>query len=130
MNAFETGYKGLISGLFFIVALVLLLLSGSSTTFLIGDWTEKVFLTYDAAWRNVLYLAVFTLAMFGLREWQVSEMKTFSRMQAGLLGFGTALTLLWTVNNRVIPEQDQLFVFGRHRGSWPATTPTFCGAGT
>ena len=96
MKAFETGYKGLISGLFFVVALALLLLSGSSTTFLIGDWTEKVFLTYDAAWRNVLYLAVFTLAMFGLREWQVSETKT-SR---------------------------------RHRGSWPVTTPTFCGAGT
>lgn len=111
MKAFETGYKGLISGLFFVVALALLLLSGSSTTFLIGDWTEKVFLTYDAAWRNVLYLAVFTLAMFGLREWQVSETKTFGRMQAGLLVFGTALALLWTVNNRVIPEQDQLFVF-------------------
>ena len=30
MKAFEAGYKGLISGLFFVVALVLLLLSGSS----------------------------------------------------------------------------------------------------
>ena len=64
MKAFETGYKGLISGLFFVVALVLLLLSGSSTTFLIGDWTKKVFLTYDAAWRNVLCLALFAAALF------------------------------------------------------------------
>ncbi|MBQ8469604.1 MAG: hypothetical protein IJ547_03300 [Clostridia bacterium] len=55
MKAFAAGYKGLISGLFFVVALVLLLLSGSSTTFLIGDWTEQVFLTHDSALRNVFY---------------------------------------------------------------------------
>lgn len=111
MKAFVTGYKGLISGLFFVVGLVLLLLSGNATVFLIGDWTEKVFLTHDSALRNVLYLAVFTLAMFGLREWQVSEKKHFDRVQGGLLVFSAALALLWTVNNRVIPEQDQLFVF-------------------
>lgn len=111
MKAFATGYKGLISGLFFVVGLVLLLLSGSSTVFLIGDWTEKVFLTHDSALRNVLYLAVFLLAMFGLREWQVSEKKYFDRIQGGLLTLSAVLALLWTVNDRVIPEQDQLFVF-------------------
>ena len=75
MKAFEAGYKGLISGLFFVVALVLLLLSGSATTFLIGDWTEKVFLTYDAAWRNVLYLALFAAALFFLGR--VSKVEAF-----------------------------------------------------
>ena len=111
MKVFETGYKGLISGLFFVAALVFLLLSGSCTTFLIGDWTEQVFLTHDSAIRNVLYLMVFALALFGLREWKVEEKKTFDRLQAGLLGLGAVLALFWTVENRVIPEQDQLFVF-------------------
>ncbi|MBQ8063550.1 MAG: hypothetical protein IJ230_06395 [Clostridia bacterium] len=111
MKAFAAGYKGLISGLFFVVALVLLLLSGSSTTFLIGDWTEQVFLTHDSALRNVFYLAVFLLALFGLRKWQVTERGTFDRAQGVLLAAGGALGLLWTVSNRVIPEQDQLFVF-------------------
>lgn len=111
MKAFVTGYRGLIGGLFFVVALVLLLLSGSSTVFLIGDWTEKVFLTHDSALRNVLYLAVFTLALFGFREWQVKEKKVFDRVQAALLCLGALLALFWTVGNRVIPEQDQLFVF-------------------
>lgn len=111
MKAFATGYKGLISGLFFVVALVLLVLSGNSTTFLIGDWTEQVFLTHDSALRNVLYLTVLLLALFGLREWQVREKKNFQRTQAVLLTIGGAIGLLWTVSNRVIPEQDQLFVF-------------------
>lgn len=111
MKAFSTGYKGLISGLFFIVVLVLLLLSGSSTTFLIGDWTEQVFLTHDSAIRNVLYLAIFLPALFGIRKCQVTKQKNFERIQGVLLAVGAVLGLLWTVSNRVIPEQDQLFVF-------------------
>ena len=119
MKAFETGYKGLISGLFFVVALVLLLLSGSSTTFLIGDWTEKVFLTYDAAWRGVLYLALFVAALFFLGR--VSKVEAFIRRvndepdlyakwQVGLLGVGTVMAILWVYGNQIVPEQDQLFV--------------------
>ena len=119
MKAFETGYKGLISGLFFVVALVLLLLSGSSTTFLIGDWTEKVFLTYDAAWRNVLYLAVFAAALFFLGKSgkvtsyiaRVNEDELlYHKWQVGLLGAGTVLAILWVYGNQIVPEQDQLFV--------------------
>lgn len=119
MKAFETGYKGLISGLFFVVALVLLLLSGSSTTFLIGDWTEQVFLTYDAAWRNLLYLALFAAALFFLGR--VSKVEAFIRRvndepdlyakwQVGLLGVGTVLAILWVYGNQIVPEQDQLYV--------------------
>ena len=119
MKAFEAGYKGLISGLFFVVALVLLLLSGSSTTFLIGDWTERVFLTYDAAWRNLLYLALFAAALFFLGR--VSKVEAFSRRvndepdlytkwQVGLLGVGTVLAILWVYGNQIVPEQDQLYV--------------------
>lgn len=119
MKAFATGYKGLISGLFFVVALVLLLLSGSSTTFLIGDWTEKVFLTYDAAWRNLLYLALFAAALFFLGR--VSKVEAFIRRvndepdlyakwQVGLLGVGTVLAILWVYGNQIVPEQDQLYV--------------------
>ena len=119
MKAFATGYKGLISGLFFVVALVLLLLSGSSTTFLIGDWTEKVFLTYDAAWRGVLYLALFAAALFFLGR--VSKVEAFIRRvndepdlyakwQVGLLGVGTVLAILWVYGNQIVPEQDQLYV--------------------
>ena len=51
-----------------IVALVVLLLSGSCTTFLIGNWTEQVFLTHDSAIRNVLYLALFTAGLYFLRK--------------------------------------------------------------
>ena len=109
MKAFATGYKGLISGLFFVVALVLLLLSGSSTTFLIGDWTERVFLTYDAAWRNLLYLALFAAALFFLGR--VSKVEAFIRRvndepdlyakwQVGLLGVGTVLAILWVYGDR------------------------------
>lgn len=119
MKAFATGYKGLISGLFFVVALVLLLLSGSSTTFLIGDWTEQVFLTYDAAWRNLLYLALFVAALFFLGR--VSKVEAFIRRvndepdlyakwQVGLLGVGTVLAILWVYGNQIVPEQDQLYV--------------------
>ena len=119
MKAFEAGYKGLISGLFFVVALVLLLLSGSATTFLIGDWTEKVFLTYDAAWRNVLYLALFAAALFFLGR--VSKVEAFikrvndepdfyAKWQVGLLGAGTLMAILWVYGNQIIPEQDQLYV--------------------
>ena len=119
MKAFATGYKGLISGLFFVVALVLLLLSGSSTTFLIGDWTEQVFLTYDAAWRNLLYLALFAAALFFLGR--VSKVEAFIRRvndepdlyakwQVGLLGVGTVLAILWVYGNQIVPEQDQLYV--------------------
>ena len=119
MKAFATGYKGLISGLFFVVALVLLLLSGSSTTFLIGDWTERVFLTYDAAWRNLLYLALFAAALFFLGR--VSKVEAFIRRvndepdlyakwQVGLLGVGTVLAILWVYGNQIVPEQDQLYV--------------------
>ena len=119
MKAFATGYKGLISGLFFVVALVLLLLSGSSTTFLIGDWTEQVFLTYDAAWRNLLFLALFAAALFFLGR--VSKVEAFVRRvndepdlyakwQVGLLGVGTVLAILWVYGNQIVPEQDQLFV--------------------
>ena len=120
MKAFEAGYKGLISGLFFVVALVLLLLSGSSTTFLIGDWTEKVFLTYDAAWRNVLYLAVFAAALFFLGKSgkvtsyiaRVNEDELlYHKWQVGLLGAGTLMAILWVYGNQIVPEQDQLFVF-------------------
>ena len=119
MKAFATGYKGLISGLFFVVALVLLLLSGSSTTFLIGDWTEQVFLTYDAAWRNLLYLTLFAAALFFLGR--VSKVEAFIRRvndepdlyakwQVGLLGVGTVLAILWVYGNQIVPEQDQLYV--------------------
>ena len=119
MKAFEAGYKGLISGLLFVVALVLLLLSGSSTTFLIGDWTEQVFLTYDAAWRNLLYLALFAAALFFLGR--VSKVEAFIRRvndepdlyakwQVGLLGVGTVLAILWVYGNQIVPEQDQLYV--------------------
>lgn len=119
MKAFATGYKGLISGLFFVVALVLLLLSGSSTTFLIGDWTEQVFLTYDAAWGNLLYLALFAAALFFLGR--VSKVEAFIRRvndepdlyakwQVGLLGVGTVLAILWVYGNQIVPEQDQLYV--------------------
>ena len=119
MKAFATGYKGLISGLFFVVALGLLLLSGSSTTFLIGDWTEQVFLTYDAAWRNLLYLALFAAALFFLGR--VSKVEAFIRRvndepdlyakwQVGLLGVGTVLAILWVYGNQIVPEQDQLYV--------------------
>ena len=58
---------------------------------------------------------------------EVSETKTFGRMQAGLLGFGTALALLWTVNNRVIPEQDQLFVFEAAQRLLAGDYSDFCG---
>ena len=119
MKAFEAGYKGLISGLLFVVALVLLLLSGSATTFLIWDWTEKVFLTYDAAWRNVLYLALFAAALFFLGR--VSKVEAFikrvndepdfyAKWQVGLLGAGTLMAILWVYGNQIIPEQDQLYV--------------------
>lgn len=119
MKAFETGYKGLISGLFFVVVLVLLLLSGSSTTFLIGDWTEKVFLTYDAAWRNVLYLALFAAALFFLgKSGKVTsyiaranqDEMLFHYWQVGFLGAGTLMAILWVYGNQIVPEQDQLFV--------------------
>ncbi|MBQ8082614.1 MAG: hypothetical protein IJ241_00370 [Clostridia bacterium] len=119
MKAFETGYKGLISGLFFVVALVLLLLSGSSTTFLIGDWTEKVFLTYDAAWRNVLCLALFAAALFFAgRASKVQafirrvneEPDFYAKWQVGILGVGTLFAILWVYGNQIVPEQDQLYV--------------------
>ncbi len=119
MKTFETGYRGLIGGLFFLVALVLLLLSGSSTTFLINDWTEQVFLTYDAAWRNVLYLGLFSAALFFLGK--LSKVGTFiqrvnteqdyyAKWQIGLLSVGALMAILWAYGNQIVPEQDQLFV--------------------
>lgn len=119
MKAFAKGYQGLISGLFFLVVTVLVLLSGSSTTFLIGDWTEQVFLTHDAAYRNVLYLVLFVVALFFLGR--TSKVTTFiqrvntdrslyHKWQVGLLGAGTALAILWVYGNQIVPEQDQLYV--------------------
>lgn len=119
MKAFASGYKGLISGLLFVVVLVFLLLSGSATTFLIGDWTEKVFLTYDAAWRNVLYLALFAAALFFLgKSGKVTsyiarineDENLYHYWQVGLLGAGTLMAILWVYGNQIVPEQDQLFV--------------------
>ncbi len=119
MKVFQTGYKGLVSGLFFVVALVVLLLSGSCTTFLIGDWTEQVFLTHDSALRNVLYLALFTAGLYFLRK--TGKVEAFLRRvdedrglyqngQLLLVGVGTLLAILWVYSNQIIPEQDQLFV--------------------
>ncbi|MBO4383278.1 MAG: hypothetical protein J5847_04205 [Clostridia bacterium] len=119
MKVFQTGCKGLISGLFFVVALVVLLLSGSCTTFLIGDWTEQVFLTHDSAGRNVLYLALFTAGLYFLRK--TGKVEAFLRRvdedralyqngQLLLVGAGTLLAILWVYSNQIIPEQDQLFV--------------------
>lgn len=119
MKAFATGYKGLISGLFSVVAFVVLLLTGCCTTFLIGDWTEQVFLTHDAAWRNVLYLAVFAAVLFVLRrsgkpaEWvrRLNEDDSLYRNgQLLLVGLGTLMAILWVYSNQIVPEQDQLFV--------------------
>lgn len=119
MKAFENGYRGLVSGLFFVVAFVLLLLSGSSTTFLVNDWTEKVFLTYDAAWRNVLYLSLLLVCLFFLGK--VSKLEAFihrvnternfyTKWQVGLLSVGALMAILWVYGNQIVPEQDQLFV--------------------
>ena len=119
MKVFQTGCKGLISGLFFVVALVVLLLSGSCTTFLIGDWTEQVFLTHDSAGRNVLYLALFTAGLYFLRKTgkvedflrRVDEDKgLYQNGQLLLVGVGTLLAILWVYSNQIVPEQDQLFV--------------------
>lgn len=119
MKAFTTGYKGLISGLFFVVALITLLLSGSSTTFLIGDWTEQVFLTHDSALRNVLYLAFLLGGLYLLgtlpkvREWlkKVRESDSlYGQCQAVLFLLAGCMAELWVYGNQIVPEQDQLFV--------------------
>ena len=112
MKAFATGYKGLISGLFSVVAFVVLLLTGCCTTFLIGDWTEQVFLTHDAAWRNVLYLAVFAAVLFVLRrsgkpaEWvrRLNEDDSLYRNgQLLLVGLGTLMAILWVYSKQIVP---------------------------
>ena len=119
MNAFVKGYRGLISGLLFLIALVLLLLTGSSTTFLINDWTEQVFLTHDSAWRNVLYLVLTLGALYGLSRWETcrnalkkirDNENTYRKCQAVLFLIAGVMAELWVYGNQVIPEQDQLFV--------------------
>ena len=119
MKAFETGWKGLISGLFFVVAVVLLLLSGSCTTFLINDWTEQVFLTHDSAVRNVLYLALLLGGLYAVtripkvteafRKVRESDL-LYGKCQAVLFLIAGAMAELWVYGNQIIPEQDQLFV--------------------
>lgn len=120
------GYRGLIGGLFFVVALVLLLLTGNYTTFLINDWTEQVFLNQDSFLLNLLELLVFLLVLWGLSLYlqkrpesrlarglsKVREdPKTFRILSGVLLGLSGGAALLWVGSNRIIPEQDQLFVF-------------------